>query len=63
MNIYKWHEEEFGVEPFIIGVHWRNEGDLIDAIELSIESGRPYDEYENLSEKDKKLYDSGQLKF
>ena len=63
MNVYDWHKEEFGVKPVVIGVHWKDESKLLDAIEESIYMSITYDEYRDLSGSDKELYDKGLLLF
>ena len=57
------HFELFGVDPVIIGLNFNSSSDLFDAILKSIESDKPYNEYNELSEKDKELYNKGELMF
>jgi len=62
-DLIKEHIEKFGVEPNVIGMFWSEQDLLIDGIAEAIDSGKPYDEYEKLSEDEKKAYDDGDLLF
>lgn len=57
------HKEKFGVEPVIIGLQWDDREELLDKIEEAIESGKPYSEYDELTDEEKKAYDAGELEF
>ncbi len=60
---YDKHKEIFGVEPNIIGMFWFDNEILIDNIIKAIETNKPYDEYELLSDDEKKAFDNGDLLF
>lgn len=53
----------FNREPFIIGMLWNNQEQLILNIEKAIKDNMPYNEYELLSDEEKKAFDTGQLVF
>ena len=55
--------EYFGQEPNIIGMFWNNQEQLILNIEKAIKDNKPYNEYELLSDEEKKAFDSGELFF
>ena len=55
--------EKFNKEPNIIGMFWNNPEQLINNIIKSIETNKPYNEYELLSDEEKKAFDSGNLVF
>lgn len=57
------HNEKFGVEPKVIGFYWDDIDKLVSEIKKSIKENVPYDEYDTLTDEDKKLYDSGELVF
>jgi hypothetical protein len=54
------HKQVFGVPPVVIGLHWH---DIQDRIIQAIESGRPYNEEEELSAVDLAAYKRGELVF
>ena len=62
-DLIKEHLEKFGVEPNIIGMFWDDHEAVIDGIADAIYDGKPYDEYEKLSENEQKAYDKGNLLF
>ena len=53
----------FNKEPYIIGMFWNNQEQLIQNIEKAIKDNKPYNEYELLSDEEKKAFDSGELFF
>lgn len=53
----------FNKEPYIIGMFWNNQEQLILNIEKAIKDNKPYNEYELLSDDEKKAFDSGELFF
>jgi hypothetical protein len=57
------HIKIFGVEPNIIGMFWFDNEILINNIIKAIEANKPYDEYELLSDDEKKAFDDGDLLF
>ena len=62
-NLIRDHIEDFGVEPIIIGLLFYSSSELFNEVKKAIENGEPYNEYEQLSNKDKELYDKGLLLF
>ncbi len=62
-NLIKGYIKKFGKEPYIIGMFWNNQEQLIQNIEKAIEDNKPYNEYELLSDEEKKAFDSGELIF
>lgn len=57
------HKEVFREEPNIIGMFWNNQEQLIENIKKAIETNKPYNEYELLSDEEKKAFDKGELLF
>jgi len=57
------HMDKFGKEPRIIGMWWSDPDRLIENIEKAVETGKEYDEYEQLSKEDQIAYDAGELDF
>ena len=55
--------EKFNKEPYIIGMFWNNQQQLIQNIINAIETNKPYDEYELLSKEEQKAFDNGELLF
>lgn len=53
----------FNKEPYIIGMFWNNQEQLILNIEKAIKDNKPYNEYELLSDEEKKAFDNGDLLF
>ena len=62
-SLIKEHIEKFGVEPLVIGMYWNNQEYLYALIEKAIESNKPYNEYNLLSDEEKKAFDDGSLLF
>lgn len=62
-NLIKQHKEKFGIEPFIIGMFWSDRELLKDNIKKAIETNKTYNEYELLSDDEKKAFDNGNLLF
>ena len=60
---YKEHKKKFGVDPYVIGMFWNDREQLLKGIIKAIEENKPYNEYELLSDKDKKDFDNGELLF
>ena len=54
------HEEELGVEPVVIGLHW---DDVQERILDAIEQGVPYNEEKELTPSQLKDFESGDLVF
>lgn len=57
------HIKLFNKEPFIIGIFWSNDKQLIANIEKAIKDNKPYNEYELLSKEEQKAFDNGELLF
>ena len=57
------HKEKFGVEPVLIGIQWEDQEELFDKIEEAIENGKPFNEYDELTDEEKEAYDAGDLLF
>ena len=62
-NLIREHEEKFNKKPYIIGMFWNNQEQLILNIEKAIKDNKPYNEYELLSDEEKKAFDNGELFF
>lgn len=62
-NLTKVYKDNFGKEPYIIGIFWNNQERLILNIEKAIKDNKPYNEYELLSNEEKKAFDNGELLF
>lgn len=62
-NLIKEHKNKFGIEPIIIGMFWNRPDIIISNILKAIETNKPYDEYEMLSDDEKKAFDNGDLLF
>ena len=62
-NIIRIHKDKLKKDPVIIGMFWENpnilEKNLLDAIK----NNTPYNEYEMLSDEEKKSFDAGRLLF
>lgn len=55
--------EKFNEEPYVIGMFWQNPKKVFDNIKKAIETNKPYNEYELLSDEEKKAFDKGELLF
>lgn len=55
--------EKFNEEPYILGMFWNNQEQLIQNIEKAIKDNKPYNEYELLSKEEQKAFDNGELLF
>lgn len=62
-NLINQHLEAFGVEPYIIGMYWNDLKTLEDNIVRAIKDNKPYNEYDLLSDEEKKAFDDGSLLF
>lgn len=62
-DLVKKYFEKFNKEPYIIGMFWNNQEQLIQNIINAIETNKPYNEYDLLSDKEKKAFDKGELLF
>ena len=57
------HNQKFNKEPYIIGMFWNNQEQLIENIINAIKTNKPYNEYDLLSDEEKKEFDKGELLF
>lgn len=57
------HLKAFNKEPYVIGIFWNNQEQLIQNIEKAIKDNKPYNEYELLSNEEQKAFDDGELLF
>lgn len=62
-NLIKEYIKVFNKEPNIIGMFWNDPKQLEDNLKKAIEINTPYDEYELLTDEDKKAFDKGLLLF
>lgn len=62
-NLINEHLKAFNEEPYIIGMFWNNQEQLIQNIEKAIKDNKPYNEYELLSKEEQKAFDNGELLF
>lgn len=53
----------FNKEPFVIGMFWNNQEQLTLNIEKAIKDNKPYNEYDLLSDEEKKAFNNGELLF
>ena len=60
---HRLHMEAFGCEPDTIGLYWNDREKQADLIMTSIEAGYPYSDYDQMTEDQRKAYDSGDLLF
>ena len=57
------HIKAFNKEPYIIGMFWNNQQQLIQNIINAIKTNKPYNEYDLLSDEEKRAFDKGELLF
>ena len=62
-DLVKKYFEKFNKEPYIIGMFWNNQEQLIQNIINAIDTNKPYNEYDLLSDEEKKAFDKGELLF
>ena len=62
-NLIKDHIKKFGEEPNIIGMFWKDPEKVAESIIKAIETNKPYNEYELLTDEEKKAFDDGVLLF
>lgn len=62
-DLIKKHIDKFGIEPYIIGMFWNNQEQLLENIFLAIENNKPYNEYNLLSDDEKRAFDKVSLVF
>lgn len=63
MDYFKEYIKKFNEEPYMIGMFWDNPTKLEENIENAIKTNKPYNEYDLLSDEDKKSFDKGELLF
>ena len=63
VDIIKKHFDIFGVMPIVIGMFWDDIEKETQNIENSIKDNKPYNEYDLLSDEEKKAFDKGELLF
>lgn len=63
MNLLSYTYKVFGKEPNIIGMFWEDPDLIAENIIKAIEENKPYDEYELLTDEEKKAFDEGNLLF
>jgi len=62
-EVKKIHFEKFGVDPVEIGLYWRFVERLIIKIEDAIDDNKPYNEYEELTRRQKEDFLDASLMF
>lgn len=62
-NLIKKHKALFNEEPYIIGMFWNNQEQLVLNLEKAIKDNKPYNEYELLSKEEQKAFNNGVLLF
>jgi len=62
-KLLKEHKEVTGKDAVIIGLFWETPEKVIKGLKSSIKRNDPYNEYNMLTEVQKKLYDAGDLVF
>lgn len=62
-NLISEYIKAFDKEPYIIGMFWNNQQQLIQNIINAIKTNKPYNEYDLLSDEEKKAFDKGELLF
>lgn len=62
-NLIKRHNNKFKKRPVIIGIFFDDIEKLYNNILKAIEDNTPYNEYNMLSDKEKKLFNDGKLLF
>ena len=62
-SLIKDYKDLFNEEPYIIGMFWNNQEQLIQNIINAIKTNKPYNEYDLLSDEEKKAFDKGELLF
>ena len=60
-SLIKDYKDLFNEEPYIIGMFWNNQEQLIQNIINAIKTNKPYNEYDLLSDEEKKPFDKGVL--
>ena len=62
-DLIEKHLLKFKVAPYEIGLFWNDEELFKKELSKSIETNKPYNEYELLSKEEQKAFDKGELVF
>ena len=62
-SLIKEYIDKFDKEPYILGMFWHSPEKLEANILKAIKDNKPYNEYELLSDEEKKAFDEGNLVF
>jgi hypothetical protein len=57
------YKEHFNKEPLIIGLFWEEPRKVYNNLLKAIETNKPYNEYDLLTDEEKKAFDDGELLF
>ena len=60
-KLSKKHKEVFGVEPKFFGLGSDDDWDNLEAVRNAIRTGKPLNQYEELSPEDRKLFEQGSI--
>ena len=60
-KLYEDHLKKFGVNPYIIGVYWRDNDLLEQLIKKAIISNKPYNELDLLNKEERDYYLQNQI--
>jgi len=62
-DLVQEHISKYGIKPVVIGMFFNDVDKVIDGIADAVEGDKPYNEYELLTDEEKKLYDEEKLVF
>tara|TARA_R110002020_G_scaffold297526_2_gene513295 strand:+ start:1050 stop:1340 length:291 start_codon:yes stop_codon:yes gene_type:complete len=60
-KLSKKHEEVFGVKPKFFGFGSNDEDSNLEAVRNAIRTGKPLNQYEELSPEDRRLFEQGSI--
>jgi hypothetical protein len=60
-KLSKKHKEVFGVEPKFFGFGSDDEDNNLEAVRNAIRTGKPLNQYEELSSEDRELFEQGSI--
>jgi len=60
-KLRKKHEEVFGVKPKFFGLGSNDDWDNLEAVRNAIRTGKPLNQYEELSPEDRELFEQGSI--
>jgi hypothetical protein len=60
-KLSKKHEEVFGVKPEFFGLGSDDDWDNLEAVRNAIRTGKPLNQYEELSPEDRELFEQGSI--